>query len=74
MVHGGIYRGLVSGGGAGGRVQVSFPWVDSSQTLWAATCTPPGVRASYQPGQTVWIMFERGDFNYPVVVGAAEPG
>lgn len=74
MVYGGVYRGLVSGGAAGGRVQVSFPWLDSDQTLWAAICSPPGSRARYQTGQEVFIMFERGDFNRPVVVGAAAPG
>jgi len=74
MVYGGVYRGLVSGGGAGGRVQVSFPWLDSDHTMWATTCLPPGSRASYQSGQEVFILFEMGDVNRPVVIGAAVPG
>jgi uncharacterized protein involved in type VI secretion and phage assembly len=35
---------------------------------------PPDCRASYQTGQGVWVMFENGNANFPVVVGAAAPG
>jgi hypothetical protein len=40
----------------------------------ATTCLPPDCRANYQSGQEVWVMFEQGNFNRPVVVGAAAPG
>jgi len=72
MQLGGIYRALVAGGGLGGRVQVTLPTMDI--TLWATTCLPPDCRASYQTGQGVWVMFENGNANLPVVVGAAAPG
>jgi uncharacterized protein DUF6484 len=74
MVYGGVYRGLIAGAGTGGRVQVSFPWLDSDKFMFATVCSQPGVRANYQYGQAVFIMFEMGDVNRPVVIGAAAPG
>jgi hypothetical protein len=69
MLYGGVYRAIVAGGGQGGRVQVTLPSMDV--TTWASTCVPPGCRASYQTGQQVWVMFENGKADYPVVVGLA---
>ncbi len=72
MLYGGVYRGVVTGGGQSGRVQVTLPSMD--MTLWASTCLPPDCRASYQTGQDVWVMFENGKNNFPVVVGLTPTG
>jgi len=72
MIYGGVYRGIVAGGGQGGRVQVTLPSMDV--TAWASTCLPPDCRASYQMGQEVWVMFENGKADFPVVVGVARTG
>ena len=72
MLYGGVYRAIVAGGGQGGRVQVTLPSMD--MTAWASTCLPPDSRASYQTGQEVWVMFENGKANFPVVVGLAPVG
>jgi hypothetical protein len=72
-VYGGIYRGVVSSviDPQGGRVQVMIPSLPSGSARWAQTCLPPDVRASYRTGQQVWVMFENGNLEYPVVVGVA---
>lgn len=73
MLYGGIYRGTVAGGGSmGSRVQVTVPTLDA--TLWAQICLPPDSRANYQAGDDVWVMFEGGKVNFPVVVGASPTG
>jgi uncharacterized protein involved in type VI secretion and phage assembly len=74
MVYGGVYRGTIAGGGLGGRIQVAFPWLDSDQFMYATVCSQPGIHARYQSGQAVFIMFEMGDVNRPVIIGAPEPG
>jgi hypothetical protein len=74
MNYGGIYRALIVGAGVGGRVQVSFPWMAGEDVMWASVCSPPGVRASYQEGQMVFVVFEGGDAHRPVVIGAIVPG
>jgi len=69
----GIYRAVVSGGAdpeSSGRIQVSVPDLPSG-SVWARTCSPPGVRGRYSTGQMVWVMFEKGDLNYPVVIGVS---
>jgi hypothetical protein len=71
-MYGGIYRGIVSGGGDpefAGRVQVTIPALPSGSANWALTSLPPDTRGGYRSGQLVWVMFENGDLSYPVVVG-----
>ena len=71
-MYGGIYRGVVSGSGdplSNGRVQVSIPSLPAGAASWAMTSLPPDCRGGYRTGQFVWVMFENGDLNYPVVVG-----
>jgi hypothetical protein len=73
-MYGGIYKGIVSAASDpqnGGRVQVFMPAVPGTGGSWAVTCLPPDSRGSYRAGQSVWIMFENGDFNRPVVMGLA---
>ena len=75
-MYGGIYRGVVSGGAdpLNSRVQVLIPSLPAGSAQWAMTCLPPDVRGTYRTGQSVWVMFENGDLNYPVVVGVAASG
>lgn len=76
-MYGGIYRGIVSGGSdpqSSGRVQVSIPSLPSVSGHWAMTCLPPDLRGGYRSGQNVWVMFESGDLNYPVVMGLQSSG
>jgi hypothetical protein len=70
-VYGGIYRGIVSSviDPLAGRVQIMIPSFPSGSARWAQTCLPPDVRANYRAGQLVWVMFENGNLEYPVVIG-----
>jgi hypothetical protein len=58
-----------------GRVQITVPSVFGENPLtWAMPCVPyagPGVGFYFIPpvGAKLWIMFERGDPEYPVWVG-----
>ena len=73
----GVYRGLVSSTSdpeQGGRVQVLIASIPSGSSAWASTALPPDSRASYRSGQRVWVMFEEGDINFPVVLGVASGG
>ncbi len=73
-----IYRGRIVNTmdpQAGGRVQVSVPSVLGGGNTWAQTCKPLGVQAQ-QPsiGDTVWVMFEGGAADRPVVMGTIGGG
>ncbi|MBZ4400707.1 phage baseplate assembly protein V [Myxococcus sp. MISCRS1] len=58
-----------------GRVQVKVPTVlGDSQLGWAMPCMPyggsgKGFFAVPAVGAKVWVEFERGDLNYPIVAG-----
>jgi Type VI secretion system/phage-baseplate injector OB domain len=72
----GLYRGLVVGQldpTNGGRVQISLPTLDMGGPRWAAVCAPIGNsgRAPAQVGAEVWVMFEAGQLDRPVVMGLA---
>lgn len=54
---------------AGGRVQVSFPWLDSGMQVWAQVAHPPGTALKYEVGDSVVVAFEFGDISFPVVLG-----
>lgn len=76
--HDGLYRGEVANNvdpERRGRVQIKVPSVFGDNTLtWALPCVPyagPGVGFFLIPpvGARLWIMFERGDPEYPVWMG-----
>lgn len=72
--HPGLYRAVVVDGAAAdplgaGRRLVQVPEL-SGQPLWAATCRN-GTGEPPEVGRAAWIMFERGDPAYPVLVGEA---
>jgi hypothetical protein len=74
----GKYRGVVTNNVDPlllGRVQVSVPSVlGSGQLSWAMPCSPyagPGVGLFLVPpvGANVWVEFEAGDPDYPILAG-----
>ena len=57
------------------RIQVTVPDVLGQSAIWAMLCAPFGGAGGAPPaGSGVWVMFERGDPQYPVVMGAIPPG
>lgn len=74
----GIYRGrVVSSADPLGarRVQVNIPAVLGVEAGWAMLCAPfGGNSAGPSPGASVWVMFEAGDPERPVVMGAIPAG
>ncbi len=57
-----------------GRIKVSYPWLDSEQTVWVRVAVPHagkdrGWYCLPELDDEVLIGFEHGDSNYPVVLG-----
>lgn len=77
MPYSGIYRGVVVNATDPlnrGRLQVSVPAIGAATSTWAERSMPLGLTGS-QPaavnaGTRVWVMFEAGSADYPVVLGA----
>ena len=70
----GIYRGkVVNNSDPTGqkRVQVMVPAISvGGSSSWAPLCGPFGGTATPPAvGSNVWVMFEAGDLNAPVVMG-----
>jgi hypothetical protein len=71
--HLGLYRGVVEEGvdpAARGRLLVSVPAVLGGGRGWAERSTDrPGAVDALAAGTAVWVQFEDGDTDHPVVVG-----
>jgi type VI secretion system (T6SS) baseplate-like injector VgrG len=68
----GVYRGRVIDAAdplAKRRLRIEVPEVFGADSVWALPCAPVGEVAVPAAGQTVWILFEKGDPDYPVWVG-----
>lgn len=53
-----------------GRICVSFPADPDHEAVWALRCDPLGAgHEALAVGDTVWIAFENGDREIPVVIG-----
>lgn len=57
------------------RVAVSFPWLGEKVVSWARVAAPMagdnrGMYFLPEPNDEVLVMFERGDVNFPFVIGA----
>ncbi len=75
----GVYTGLVTNNQDPenrGRVKVKFPWLHASEESWwarVATFYAGKGRGSYfmpEVDDEVLVVFERGDFHHPYVVGS----
>ena len=51
------------------RLLVEIPGVTLYNLSWAEACVPPGEHTVPDIGDTVWIMLEAGDPDYPVWIG-----
>lgn len=69
----GLYRGIVEEGvdpAAHGRLRVSVPSVLGGDPRWAERSVDrAGAAAALPPGTMVWVQFEGGNTERPVVVG-----
>ena len=73
---GGIYRGVVVDNTDPARklrLKVRVPEVLGTADPWAVPCTPGGSTALPSVGDIVWVMFEKGDPDYPVWLGVLPP-
>jgi uncharacterized protein involved in type VI secretion and phage assembly len=77
----GVYLGVVidnkeGDGNPGFRIKVQYPWLsDQEKTYWARIAVPMGgaQRGTYFLPETddqVLLVFEHGDINRPLVIGA----
>ena len=69
----GVYRGTVLNAAdpmKRQRLQVSCPTAGLPMA-WAMSSVPPGNNfgQAYRVGDTVWVAFEGGDLQFPVVLG-----
>jgi len=56
------------------RLKVRVPEVVPGVDQWAMPCTPGGTTVLPSVGDTVWVMFEGGQADYPVWLGVLPPG
>lgn len=55
-----------------GRLLISIPALAGISSSWAPSCVATGAQAgqtSYRPNDDVLVAFERGDANFPIVIG-----
>ena len=74
--HYGLYRAIVlnnSDPQLDFRLQLIARDISNAPLLWAEACVPSGQVTLPSIGDTVWVMFERGDIRLPVWVGV-RPG
>lgn len=75
----GIYRGVVVQVDKTPlrRLRVTVPLLMGAHSVWAFPCVPLeealSPQETAQAGDSVWVMFEGGDLNYPVWVGFSPP-
>jgi hypothetical protein len=70
----GIYLGVVTNAtdpASKGRLQVSVPSLGIGGSLWAQACREYNSTAAPPVGTNVWVMFQAGDFRFPVWMGCA---
>lgn len=68
----GVYRAVVrSNDNPDGsyRLQINVLALESDVLLWAKACVPSVPLYLPDAGETVWVMFEMGDVQYPVWLG-----
>lgn len=51
------------------RLQVDAPSLSTAPLSWAEACISSTQPSSPNIGDSIWVMFEAGDLNYPVWVG-----
>ncbi|MCB0165984.1 MAG: hypothetical protein KDI79_17250 [Anaerolineae bacterium] len=53
-----------------GQVQIKYPWLCGDATAWAKVIQPDlGTYLMPKPGDDVYVSFEKGDFDRPLVIG-----
>jgi hypothetical protein len=72
----GVYRAIVRDvrdPASSGRIKVIIPAVSGdSETDWVWPVVPAGYVVLPKPGQQVWVLFEAGDHDNPVWLGAVK--